>query len=202
MKTYDDLYRESGFYWGTDPNSLCVKLLDLLPAESRDGKRLLDLGCGEGRDLIRFSKNGFRVTGTDSSSIGIKKALEWSEEEQVELKAFQSDLKTYRLMEKFDVIYSSGTLNVLPSDVREEVFQNYKEHTEKGGINAMNAFVVKPFLEKPPDWSNEEHFFRSGELLSYYWDWEILYSTESIFECNSSGLQHRHAMSTIIARSS
>lgn len=200
MKTYDDLYKESGFYWGTDPNFLCVKLLDLLPVESREGKRLIDLGCGEGRDLIRFAKNGFAATGTDSSKVGINKALKWAEKEGVELDVFQSDLRTYRLKDTFDVVYSSGTINILPPEIREEVFSNYKEHTAEGGINAFNAFVKKPFLEVPPDWSDDEHFFTSGELPAYYWDWETLYTAESIFDCNSSGKPHRHAMSTIISR--
>ena len=36
-------------------------------------KSLIDIGCGNGRDSIFFSKNNFRVTGIDISQKAIKK---------------------------------------------------------------------------------------------------------------------------------
>jgi tellurite methyltransferase len=36
--------------------------------------------------------------------------------------------------------------------------------------------------------------------MSYYWEWEILYGTEEIFDCTSSGVPHKHAVNRIIAR--
>lgn len=36
--------------------------------------------------------------------------------------------------------------------------------------------------------------------MGYYWDWEILYCTEEIFDCMSSGIPHKHAVNRIIAR--
>ena len=36
-------------------------------------KSLIDIGCGNGRDSIFFSKNNFHVTGIDISQKAIKK---------------------------------------------------------------------------------------------------------------------------------
>ncbi len=36
--------------------------------------------------------------------------------------------------------------------------------------------------------------------MVYYWDWEILYCTEDIFEYTSGGVTHKHAIDRIIAR--
>ncbi|MCR4392605.1 MAG: hypothetical protein NUV94_07620 [Candidatus Acetothermia bacterium] len=60
--------------------------------------------------------------------------------------------------------------------------------------------MEKPFIPRAPDAEANGHPYRSGELLGYYWDWEILYCTEEIFDCHSSGIPHRHAVNRVIAR--
>lgn len=67
-------------------------------------------------------------------------------------------------------------------------------------IDRTAVFVEKPFLATPPDWGIDEHFYISGELLTYYWDWEIVKFEETIFDCNSGGVPHKHAMDVMIAR--
>lgn len=64
----------------------------------------------------------------------------------------------------------------------------------------MNAFVPKPYLDPPPEMDPAEHPYRPGELLGYYGDWQILDSGEVEFDCNSSGVPHRHAMDFVIAK--
>lgn len=83
---------------------------------------------------------------------------------------------------------------------RAPIFAHYKDFTAPGGLHAVNAFVEKPFLPTPPDYAADEHFYRSGELLAHYWDWEVLFFREQIFDCPSGGVPHRHAMDTLIVR--
>jgi tellurite methyltransferase len=64
----------------------------------------------------------------------------------------------------------------------------------------MNAFVPKPYLPPAPEMDPQESPYRSGELLGYYWDWQIVDSGEVEFDCDSSGVPHRHAMDVVIAR--
>ena len=42
--------------------------------------------------------------------------------------------------------------------------------------------------------------YERSELMSYYHDWEILFSVEEIFDCMSGGIPHKHAVNRIIAR--
>jgi tellurite methyltransferase len=60
--------------------------------------------------------------------------------------------------------------------------------------------VEKPFIDKAPDGEESSFYYKSGELMNYYWDWEILFCTEEIFNCMSSGIPHKHAVDRIIAR--
>lgn len=200
MKNYDDVYRRPEFYWGKEPNSLCREVLSLIPETEMRSAKIIDLGSGEGKDIIHFAKNGLNATGVEISTPGIKKASAWAKEEGVDIRTLQEDISRFRLTEPFDVVYSSGTLTFITPDLREGAFQNYKENTKSGGINAFNVFVEKPFLMTPPDWGDDEFFFKSGELLLHYWDWEIIKFSEDIFDCGSGGIEHRHAMDTLIAR--
>ena len=98
-----------------------------------------------------------------------------------------------------DVVFCSGALNNLPRRIRTSRFEHFKANTAPGGINAMNADVPKPYI--PPQTTNPfASPFRSGELLGYYWDWEILDSGQVEFISTSGGVPHRKAMDVVIAR--
>ena len=200
MENYDDVYRKPGFYWGKIPNDFCLEVLDHITRRHLEGATLLDLGSGEGRDLICFASRGLDVTGVDVSKAGLEKAQSWAEEQGLAIKTKIGDLNGFRLDEMFDIVYSSGTLTYIREDNRKEVFDNIKEHTNQGGLNAFNDFVFNPDLRTPPDWGKDEHFFMPGELSSFYRGWEIIKFSENIFDCSSGGVPHRHDMETVIAR--
>ena len=46
-------------------------LLTLVPFDQYSGRRVLEVGCGAGTDLIRFARNGAVVTGVDIASSAI-----------------------------------------------------------------------------------------------------------------------------------
>jgi SAM-dependent methyltransferase len=91
---YDEAYSKPGLYWGREPNSLCLEAiaLDSAVAVDRVRKRAIDLGCGEGRDLIQFARYGYESVGVDISLPGLRKAKAWAEEEGFVIRTFRSDL--------------------------------------------------------------------------------------------------------------
>lgn len=200
MLSYDEAYARTEYYWGRTPNRMCEAVVDLFSPDERKGKKVIDLGCGEGRDPIHFARHGFDATGVDISRPGLEKAMRWASAEGLALRTIQASLQEFRLTEPYDVVYSSGTLTYLPPHLRSQVFENYKRFTREGGLNVFNVFVEKPYLSTPHDWGADEYFYRSGELLVAYWDWEILSFSEVEFDCNSGGVPHRHAMDVLIAR--
>jgi tellurite methyltransferase len=113
---------------------------------------------------------------------------------------FQADMLEYRLGEAFDIVFCHGCLQYVPPDMRHAILENYKEHTKPGGLNAMSVFVKKPFIEKAPDGEAKAHKWVSGELFTHYHDWRLDFCTETIFDCMSSGVPHKHAMDQVIAR--
>jgi len=197
---YDQNYTGHEFYWGKKPSAMCDRILKIIQPTSQFYPKLLDLGSGEGRNAVYFAKHGFDVTALDVSLPGLEKTKRYAEELGVEVKTIQADIITYNLEDTYDVIFSTGTLQYLLPKIRKIRFENYKQFTSPKGINALSVFVRKPFIPRPPDAEGTSYPWRSGELMSYYWDWEIIYCTEEIFDCMSSSVPHRHAVNRLIAR--
>lgn len=197
---YDEKYVQDDYYWGLQPSLICDRVIELL-SPGRDARpRLLDLGCGEGRNAVHFARHGFQVTGVDLSLPGLEKTRRLAERFGVAVETIQANILAHEVDEVYDVIFSTGTLHYLPPELRQRRFDGYKAATSPGGLNVMSVFVEKPFIPRAPDSTPAEYSFRSGELLGHYWDWEILYCVEEIFDCMSGGVPHRHAVNRVIAR--
>lgn len=177
---------------------MCYSVLEILPPVKQ--VKVLDIGCGEGKDAIFFARNGYDVSAFDISIAGLQKLADLCKETRTRVNAFRADINDHRLSSKYDILFSSGVLHYIKSELREEIFCNYKKFTNIGGIHVFNVFVEKPFIEGPPEKEPNAYKWISGELLTYYHDWEIIKFEEVIFKCNSSGIPHKHAMNRMIAK--
>ena len=198
---YDNRYNTEGYYWGLMPNRICYDIMKILPPIKP--YRVLDIGCGEGKDAVFFAKCGYAVTAFDISESGIEKAKKLAEHNRVEVNFFRADIFDYRPDNEYDIIFSSGVFHFIPPNQREDVCNSLKAHTSNNGINAMNVFVRKPFISRAPDSTRDEdkrHPWHSGELFGYYHDWFFHLCTEDVFDCSSGGTPHKHCMDTLIAQ--
>jgi tellurite methyltransferase len=196
--THDVKYQKEGYYWGKRPSLICYKVLELMSPE-RPAK-LLDIGCGEGRNAVFFARNGYQVTGFDLSRVGVEKTKRMAEQIGVSLEVFVADLFEFRLKESFDILFSTGTLHYISKELRSELLSNYKQFTNPNGLHVFSVFVRKPFIARAPDAEQTAHLWISGELFTHYHDWRIEFCTEEIFDCMSSGIPHQHAVNRVIAR--
>jgi tellurite methyltransferase len=195
---FDDKYADADYYWDLEPSKICFDVLKLMPP----GKnvRLIDIGCGEGRNAIFFAKQGYNVTAFDISKNGIKKAEKLAIEKGVNINLFTADLLKYRLTEYFDIIFSTGTLHYIPDNLKDEIFCNYQQFTSDKGLNVFSIILKKPFIPTAPDTEPHANLWQSGEIFTVYKDWLIEFCQEEIFDCNSGGTPHKHAINRIIAR--
>lgn len=195
---YEERYRTGEYYWGLRPNDLAFEVLRrFYPTKPM---RLLEIGCGEGRDAVFFARNGFQVTAFDLAESGLEKARQLAERQHVEVNFFCADLLQFRVEEPFDLIYSSGVFHHIPPRLRQEVFSGYKSCVLPGGAVAANVFVKKPYIPVPPDSDGDDDTWESGELFRCFSDWKILSAQETEFDCSSGTVPHRHCMNEVIAQ--
>lgn len=199
--SYEERYREKGYYWGLEPNHLCYEIMKLMPPVRP--YRVLELGCGEGKDAVFLARNGYQVTAFDLAESGLEKARRLADKNGVQIDFFKADLRDYRPDTEFDIIYSSGVLYYAETpEVKQSLMDSLKAHTKTGGLNVFNVFVKKPFIGVAPGREKSESTGRgwlSGELFTYYHDWLFHHMEERIFDCNSSGIPHQHCMDVMIA---
>lgn len=200
LTEYDKRYHTEGYYWGLAPNHLCYEIMRLKPPTKP--YKVLDIGCGEGKDAVFLARNGYDVTAFDISEQGLSKARELARHCNVTVDFFKADVRDFRLGTDYDIIFSSGVFHYISQEQRRVVTDNLKAHTVANGINVINVFVRKPFIPSPPDIEESElaaDDWKSGELFMYYHDWLFHKNEERIFDCNSSGIPHKHCMDVLIA---
>ena len=193
---YDHKYDGNEFFWGKQPSSTARIFLQKFPPH--EGQTLLELGCGEGRDSIFFARNGYQVRAFDFSSEGVRKSMAWAEKLNLSIDFFQADINAYWLERRYDVVFASGALHYIPQNLRKEIISNYKGFTNPGGIHAFMVPIDKPFIPKNPQDDPLEQDWLSGEILTYYHDWEIVYFSEEIQDDGQSG--YKWAFNRMIAR--
>ncbi len=195
---YFDLYNKSEFFWPDTPNALSYKLLQMLPP--KDYGRVLELGCGEGRDALFFGANHYDVTAIDKVSTGIEKASALANNDRIQAEFICADLRSFTSGVMYDLIYGYRVLHYLQPAERQSQIEKYKSMTRKGGVHAFTVCVEKSFIPNAPDHESETFLYKSGELFGYYSDWELLYVNEEIVDCNSSNIPHKHVIDTVIAK--
>ncbi len=85
---WDERYLESdGPRWSGAPNPSLVAEVESLPAGSA-----IDVGCGEGADAIWLAERGWRVTGTDISSVALERAAAQARSQGLDVQWQHSDM--------------------------------------------------------------------------------------------------------------
>ena len=79
------------------------ELIHLFASYSRRG-RVLDVGCGQGRDAIALATLGFEVTGIDNSEIGIAQMRARARADTLPLRGIVTDIFSYEEFSGFNFV--------------------------------------------------------------------------------------------------
>jgi tellurite methyltransferase len=192
--SYEPKYASTELFWGRHPSTLSrIFFARHLPQGT---EKMLDAGCGEGRDTVFFAQAGYQVTAFDDAPSGVKKTRDRLTALGLEAHVFQADVNEFRIEDPYDFILASGIFHYVRPALREEVISNYKEFTRPGGLHAVMVPVHKPFVTTEPEADPEEHSWHSGEILTHYHDWRIEFFEERI---RDETPEYQFAMNLLIA---
>ncbi|HPR98084.1 MAG TPA: class I SAM-dependent methyltransferase [Methanomassiliicoccales archaeon] len=68
-KQWNSTYSNKPNFFGAEPSDLAVRAVDIF--RKNGCRKVLELGCGQGRDTCLFAKEGFQVIALDYSESGI-----------------------------------------------------------------------------------------------------------------------------------
>lgn len=159
----------------------------------KDGSRILDIGCGEGRHSICCASQGHIVDAIDISSNGINKLLQLSSG-KYKINAQVSDIASFETESQYDLIIAHGVLQFLSPVVRDKSIQKMKKLTKVNGYNAIAIFTDS--IDLPPDLEPLLiGVLSDGEINNYYDDWcQELYESYEFEDEHEGGIKHRHAI--------
>ena len=92
-------------------------LIRLVPFDGYRGKRVLEVGCGAGTDLVRFARGGAVVTGVDISSSAIELARQNFAQQNLQADLREADGERLPFeAATFDLVFAHGVVQYTASD--------------------------------------------------------------------------------------
>ncbi|GAB53531.1 tellurite resistance methyltransferase TehB [Atlantibacter hermannii] len=163
--------------------------------------RVLDLGCGNGRNSLYLAANGFDVTAWDKNPSSIANIQRIAQAEG--LTSIQSDvrdLNTLTFDGEYDFILSTVVMMFLESATIPGLINNMQRCTKSGGYNLIVAAMDTADY---PCTVGFPFAFREGELSNYYAGWDIVKYNENpgeLHRTDEAGNRIKLRFATLFAR--
>ena len=149
-------------------------------------KRILDLGSGDGTNIVALAHQGYDCTGLDISSVGVKKAKKYAKATGISIDVRVRDI--YKPLpfdsKSFDAVI---TLQAINHNTRPNIIKSFEEIyrvLKRGGL----------FCIKINDWALY-HFKDLGNNILYDTDWKMKFKKTDVqtivpLEGEEKGLVH------------
>ena len=134
-EAYDDRYRQihsQNLQWFYDePTPIVLQTINAYGIPQ--SQKILELGCGEGRDAYPLLQLGYDVRATDISEAAVRYAQKkWP---QYRKNFAVLDCISETLEEKFDFIYAVAVVHMLVEDTHRDAFYRFiRTHLNEAGI--------------------------------------------------------------------
>lgn len=182
---WDKAYGEREDFFGKLPSELAVSTVGVM--KQAGAKKVLELGCGQGRDTWFFAHNGFEVTALDYSEAGVCQMRKRSEELGAKVTVEVHDARQPLPFPdgSFDVVYSHMFFTMELTE--EEISQILKECLRVLRPGGLNIYSVRndhdphfgKFIPRGQDmWENPlgfvVHFFSEEKVRRLAAGYEVV----------------------------
>lgn len=198
---YDDGYAQSRCFWGNHPGRLIRELETYLPTFT--DLRVLDAGCGEGKNAVWVAKKGASVLAVDVSKLALSNALS-QHVQDLDIAFYEGDFVAFDFgKEEFDVCIAYGLLHCLSDESRiVAACEKLQKLTKPGGY-----IIVCTLNDRRPIDLNAHPLLNPCLLphsfyIRQFHGVQILYNTdEDLTERHpNNNVQHTHAISRFVFR--
>ena len=139
---FDDMYgKTKGRRFSEEPRPN----VRLIPSAQKRRKGLiaLEIGAGEGQNLIYLSKHGYVCTATDISSQALIRARKYAAEKGIKLATAKLDIRRESISGRYDCIIMALVLHNLQTEERYGAIKKIMKATRKNGINFISFYTER-----------------------------------------------------------
>lgn len=156
--------------------------------KERGTKKILDLGSGSGRHMLKLAKNGFSVFGLDNSATGIEITKKELEQEGLRAELVKQEMtETFPWEDNFfDAIISVQVIHHADVQTIKEIISEIERTLKKDGFvfvtvpklknQGNNLEMIEPNTYVPldgPEKGLPHHYFTPEELTNFFSNFSI-----------------------------
>ena len=220
MTRFDDLYKGTPDYFGSEPSRLVGVFHGLI----RRKGLVLDIGVGQGRNALFLAREGISVEGVDLSAVGLEDTKRVADAEGLPVTLHRLDIIEYspHVMsvgggKAYDAVLALGIIPVLSRENVDLLFRRIDAWTAPGGLVFVSAWSSNDEryseYEGDPEWERSgAASFRSGdrvrtfllpdEILSLLPGYKVVYHSEGLTPSHrhGDGPPEQHNIADLLAR--
>lgn len=197
---YDEGYARCDQFWGIEPGSLVQRWLN---RDHPAPLRVLDAGCGDGKNALWLAARGAQVVGFDVSQLAVERATARDRASRVSWLVADAAALPFVDAPQFDVVILYGLLHCLENEESIKAVLNVLQClTKPDGLHLTVAFNARD-----QDLTRAHPGFRPTLLehqayISAYGSWQILEATDTLLHETHphNDVPHHHSMTRIVAR--
>ncbi|HLF47230.1 MAG TPA: methyltransferase domain-containing protein [Chitinophagaceae bacterium] len=188
------LKNKYGFEYPFAPDPLTRKAINFL----KDGRQLLDIGCGEGADSVFYAKKGFQVTAIDSNKTYLKRFRAFKKDNDLtnitircaDVLIHHYPLNRYNVVNcllvgccmkrsEFEKLLVSVKHTVKPGGIIIMSLRNYLD-PEFEDYSSTEKMIEPNTFRKKEDCCKIRYYIEKNRLRDVFKDFKILYYYEGL----------------------
>ncbi len=203
-------YRKMGFIWGQRP-SPAAELAKKYIVEDQI-KRVLDFGCGYGRDSFYYARNGLSVSGIDPLPEALELGKDWADSEDLSVDFRAESLPgTSFEPDSFDLASSFNAWQFLSEEEAKAAVAELGRILKPLGLLIIVTFSLEEMNQRPAKRISERvvyfdaatkpiRLYNREELRELFSDWNVI-QIKSLDVCEDhEGGPHIHKELAVVAR--
>ena len=188
-------FADDEYFYGHDPGPVARRAVRYHQPLLRPKQRAnaLDVGCGEGQDLLFLAQQYYNATGLDFTATGIAKARAMVENNRQNASLVRADILDWRAEEKFDLVLAVNCLQFLGEDA-PRALQRVQSLVAPGGVIGLSMFARDDAATAPVE--NTIYRWTLDELQANFAGWQP-FEAARLWQWNG---QNPQPFVTLIAR--